>query len=185
MSLIIFSSQNRLFRYVKSLQHCKTSRKFQAGVETLLILHPSAILPLSNRYLSVSEGLFFSYVFTYTLSVTGVLNLWQKLCHYRLLYRHLQHHNDTIINRRRKTSLTKYLPLTLFQGFEKGYSRFACGDRTETSIFWSPLLWPSTLCLSRFPDAQPEVLMSTLLGAGFLYCILSVSSLDPNSSAER
>ena len=24
------------------------------------------------------------------------------------------------------------------------------GDRTKTSIFWPPLLWPSTLCLSRF-----------------------------------
>ena len=28
--------------------------------------------------------------------------------------------------RHKKTSLTKYLPLTLLQGFEKGYSRFAC-----------------------------------------------------------
>ena len=37
----------------------------------------------------------------------------------QLLYRHLQHHNDTIINRRRKTSLTKYLPLTLLQVFQK------------------------------------------------------------------
>ena len=25
------------------------------------------------------------------------------------------------------------------------------GDRTETSIFWPPLLWPATLCLSRSP----------------------------------
>ena len=32
------------------------------------------------------------------------------------------------------------------------------GDRTETSIFWPPLLWPSTLCLSCSPDAQPETL---------------------------
>ena len=31
----------------------------------------------------------------------------------------MPYHNDTIINRRRKTSLTKYLPLTLLQGFEK------------------------------------------------------------------
>ena len=30
------------------------------------------------------------------------------------------------------------------------------GDRTETAIFWPPLLWPSMLCLSRSPDAQPE-----------------------------
>ena len=25
------------------------------------------------------------------------------------------------------------------------------GDRTETAVFWPPLLWPSTLCLSRSP----------------------------------
>ena len=43
----------------------------------------------------------------------------------------------------------------------------------------TPNLLPSTLCLSRSPDAQPEALGSTLLGAGFLYCILSASSLDP------
>ena len=53
------------------------------------------------------------------------------------------------------------------------------GDRTETAIFWPPLLWPSTLCLSCSPDAQPEALGSTLLGAGFLYCILSSTSLVP------
>ena len=46
-------------------------------------------------------------------------------------------------------------------------------------IFWPRLLWPSTLCLSRSPDAQPESLGSTLLGAGFLYCILSATSLVP------
>ena len=54
--------------------------------------------------------------------------------------------------RRRKTSLTKYLPLTLLQGFEKGYSRFACERELETEHNWNILtlnLWPSTLCLSR------------------------------------
>ena len=56
------------------------------------------------------------------------------------------------------------------------------GDRTETAIFWPPLLWPSTLCLSCSPDAQPEAQRPTLLGDGFLYCILSATSLDPNSS---
>ena len=49
----------------------------------------------------------------------------------------------------------------------------------RTEIFWPPLLRPSTLCLSRFPDAQPEALGSTLLGAVFLYCILSATSLVP------
>ena len=54
-----------------------------------------------------------------------------------------------------------------------------------TAIFWPPLLWPSTLCLSRSPDAQPEAQRPTLLGDGFLYSILSASSLDPNSSGPQ
>ena len=49
----------------------------------------------------------------------------------------------------------------------------------------TPNLWPSTLCLSRSPDTQPEALWSTLLDAGFLYCILSASSLDPDSSGPQ
>ena len=49
----------------------------------------------------------------------------------------------------------------------------------------SPNLWPSTLCLSRSPDAQPEAQKPTQLGDGFLYCILSATSLDPNSSGPQ
>ena len=41
-------------------------------------------------------------------------------------------HTEAMNNRRRKTSLTKYLPLILLQGFEKGYSRFACERELET-----------------------------------------------------
>ena len=43
-------------------------------------------------------------------------------------------------------------------------------------------LWPSRCVFLVLLDPQPEALGSTLLGAGFLYCILSASSLDPNSS---
>ena len=49
----------------------------------------------------------------------------------------------------------------------------------RTEIFWPPLLWPSTLCFSRSPDAQPEAQRPTLLSNGFLYCILSATSLIP------
>ena len=49
----------------------------------------------------------------------------------------------------------------------------------------TPLLWPSALCLSHSPDAQQEALGPTLLGVGFLYCILSATSLDPNSSEPK
>ena len=48
-----------------------------------------------------------------------------------------------------------------------------------TATFWPLLLWPSALC--RSPDAQPEAQRPTLLDDSFLYCILSASSLDPNS----
>ena len=73
----------------------------------------------------------------------------------------------------------------VWKGLLKVFVWERSGDRTETAIFWPLLLWPSTLCLSRSPDAQPEALGSTLLGAGFLYCILSASSLDPNSSGPQ
>ena len=44
------------------------------------------------------------------------LNCQQRLI---LLYSHVPYPNDTINKQRRKTSLTKYIPLTLLQGFEK------------------------------------------------------------------
>ena len=53
------------------------------------------------------------------------------------------------------------------------------GDRTETAIFWLPLLWPSTLCLYRSPDAQPEVLGPH--SAGFLYYVLFSNFSGPQT----
>ena len=47
----------------------------------------------------------------------------------------------------------------------------------------TPLLWPSALCLSRSPDAQPEA--PGAHSAGFLCYILSATSLDPNSSGPQ
>ena len=98
-----------------------------------------------------------------------------------------QRHNNK--DAHRKTSLTKYVPLTLFVRVRKGLLRVCVwegvGDRTETVIFWPPLLWPSALSLSCSPDAQPEAQRPTLLGDGFLYCILSASSPDLNSSGPQ
>ena len=90
---------------------------------------------------------------------------------------------------RRKTSEDSFINIYTSHFICKGSKRLfkvcvweGAGDRIETVIFWPPLWWPSTLCLSRSPDAQPEAQRPTLLGDGFLYCILSASSLDPNSS---
>ena len=62
-------------------------------------------------------------------------------------------HFDAMNNRRAKNSLEKYIPLALLQGFEKGYSRFACERELEIKHncnILTPNLWPSTLCLSFF-----------------------------------
>ena len=77
---------------------------------------------------------------------------------YIVIYTFMQHHNDSTTKtnacrktqewrtherRHRKTSLQIYLPLTLLQGFEKGYSRFAC----------DPTVMTVTLCLSYSSNA--------------------------------
>ena len=54
-------------------------------------------------------------------------------------------------------------------------------DQNRNCNILTPNLWPSALCLSHSPDAQPEAQRPTLLGDGFLYCILSATSLDPYS----
>ena len=107
------------------------------------------------------------------------LSYWQGVW---ALYRHLQHHNDTIIKTQEDFFIKIYTSHFIVRD-RKGLLKVCVwegvGNRTETVIFWPQLLWPSKLCLSRSPDAQSEALGSTLLGAGFLYCILSATSLVP------
>ena len=57
-------------------------------------------------------------------------NFIKEMLH-NVLYRHLQHHNGTII-KTQEDFFNKYVPLPLLQGFEKGYSRFACERELET-----------------------------------------------------
>ena len=83
-----------------------------------------------------------------------------------------------------KTSLTKYTSHFICKG-SKGVTqclqvRGSWRPDRNCNIL-TPLLWPSALCLSCSPGAQPEAQRPTLLGDGFLYCILSASSLDPKS----
>ena len=88
-------------------------------------------------------------------------------------------HNDTVIKTQEdffNKIFTSHFIARVRKGLFKVCVWEGAGDRTETSIFWPPLLWPSTLCLFRSPDAQPKALGSTLLDAGSLYCILSATS---------
>ena len=101
-----------------------------------------------------------------------------------VLYSHLQHHNDTII-KRAKTSLTKYVLLTLLQGFEKVIQGLMVRGGWTPNIncyILTPLLWLSALCLSRSSallNRRPWG--PALCWMMVLYCILSTSSLGPNS----
>ena len=57
----------------------------------------------------------------------------------QLLYGHLQHHKDTIIIARRRTSLTKYTSHFICKGSKRLLKVCVwegAGDRTETAIFW-------------------------------------------------
>ena len=100
-----------------------------------------------------------------------------------MLYCHLQHHNDTIIKTQEdffNKIFTSHFIARVRKGLLKVCVWEGAGDRTETAVFWPPLLWPSTLCRSHSPDAQQEAQQpSSPLDDGFLYCILSASSLDP------
>ena len=77
-----------------------------------------------------------------------------------------------------------YVTLTLLQGFGKGYSRFACERELETEQelqYFDPIVMAVSVVSFFSPDAQPEAQRPTLLGDGFLYCILSATYLNPNS----
>ena len=70
----------------------------------------------------------------------------------------------------------------------KGYSRFACERELETEHklqYFDPHCYDRHVVSFLFSWCSTGALGSTLLGAGFLYCILSASSLDPNSSGPK
>ena len=87
-------------------------------------------------------------------------------------------------NAGKKTSLTKYIPLTLLQGYKRVTQGWRVRGRWRpniTAIFWPHSYGPSALCLSRSPgllNRSPRV-----HSAGC--CILSATSLDPNSSGPQ
>ena len=102
-----------------------------------------------------------------------------------LLYCHLQHHNDTII-KTQEDFFNKICTSHFIARVRRGYSRFACERELETEQklqYFDPHFYGRQRCvflvllmLNRRP---------TLLGDGFLYCILSATSLGPNSSGPQ
>ena len=107
---------------------------------------------------------------------------WIKTVLYTHMHIHLHIHAEYIlrqwINTKedffKKIYLSLYLKGCVWQGVE---------DWTKTAIYWPPLLWPSALCLSRSPgllNRRPGG-PASLLDDGFLYSILSPTSLISNS----
>ena len=98
---------------------------------------------------------------------------------------HMQNHNDTIIKTQGDFFInicTSHFIVRVRKGLLSGLRVRGSWRPNRNCNILTPLLWPATLCLSCSPDAQLEAQRLTLLGDGFLYCILSTTSLDPNSS---
>ena len=92
-------------------------------------------------------------------------------------------HTDAMNKRQAKTSLEKYVPLTLLLGFKKGYSGFYCERELETkqncNVLTPTLMAVSVVSFSFSRASQPEAQgLSFLLSAGFLYHILSSTGLQ-------
>ena len=92
-------------------------------------------------------------------------------------------HTDAMNNRRtqwqkrRKTSLTKYIPLTIFVRFKRGYSRFACERELEIehncNILTLKLMAGNVESFSFF---QPEVQGPLCWMMAFLLHLISIFS---------
>ena len=96
-------------------------------------------------------------------------------------------HTDAINNRRTQKDFFIKI-FTLFVRVQKGCMGFYCERELEIEQklqYFDPKLMAVDVVSFSFSDAQPEALGLTLLGAGFLYCILSATSLDPNSSGPQ
>ena len=99
-----------------------------------------------------------------------------------MLYCNLQHHNDTIIKTQEDffiNTCTSHFIVRVWKGLLEVFVWEGVGDRTETAIFW-----PHSYGRQRWVFLVLLMLNlgpSSLLDDGFLYCILSTTSLGPNS----
>ena len=94
-------------------------------------------------------------------------------------------HNDTTIKDEQRLLYQICIPLTLLYGFEKVIQFFmvrgSWRPNRSCNILTPTLMAVNVVSFSFSRAAQPEAQGLTLLGDGFLYCILSATSLDPNS----
>ena len=114
------------------------------------------------------------------LMTYSLLQSWYQLN--IVLYSHLQHHNDTINKQSMKTSLQIYCTSHLIARVRKGCVGFYCEREQEIehngNILTSTLMAVNVVSFSFF-WCSTGAQRPTLLGDGFLYCILSATSLVP------
>ena len=82
-----------------------------------------------------------------------------------MLYSHIQHHYDTIIKMQEdffRNMCTSHF-IVRFERIIQGFTVRGSWKPNRNCNILTPLLWPSVLCLSRSPDAQPEARGLTLL----------------------
>ena len=99
----------------------------------------------------------------------------------------MQNDNDTNDKGRAKTSLTKYVTSHIIVRVQKGLLKVSCERELETeqncNILTPTLMAFSVMSFSFSRAAQPEAHRPTLLGAGFLYRILSPTGLQTPSGS--
>ena len=119
-----------------------------------------------------------NHVHHITTQSKTTLTFWDN----SVLYGPLQHHNDIII-KTQEEFFRKIFTSQFICNDWKGYSRFACERELETernsNILTPFLMAVNVVSFSFSRAAQVEAQRPTLLGDGFLYCILSATSLVP------
>ena len=105
-----------------------------------------------------------------------------------MLYRHLQHHNDAIIKQTNEDFFINICTSHFICNVWNGYSKFACERELETEQklqYFDPHSYGRQRCVFSFSWCSTGGPGPTLLDDGFLYCILSASSPDLNSSGPQ
>ena len=110
---------------------------------------------------------------------------------HRLLYSHTHVHTGYILTQSIIKTREDFFNNIYLSLYCKGWKRVAQGLRVReswrsniTAIFW-PQTYDRHVVAFLFFWCSTGAMGSTLLGAGFLYRILSASSLDPNSSGPQ
>ena len=101
-----------------------------------------------------------------------------------VLYSHMPYHDGTIIKTQEdffRNICTSQFICKVRKGFVGFYCERELMTEQNCNILTPTLMAVNVVSFSFSRVAQPKAKRPTLLGDGFLYCILSATSLGPNS----